>query len=138
MCKESSFYMYNLKTCDKVRQNSKGPNLGLFSYRCRKEHSASMLEKDITAAIMRMLKMVPRCFAWKEHGGMYGTAGIPDVICCLDGRFFAFEVKAPDGVVTKLQERTIHRIKVAGGHAYVVRSVDDVKAVLWAYAGIDI
>ena len=68
----------------------------------------------------------------------YGTAGIPDVICCLDGRFFAFEVKTPEGVVTKLQERTIHRIKVAGGHAYVVRSVDDVKAVLWAYAGIDI
>ncbi len=79
-----------------------------------------MLEKDITAAIMRVLKMVPRCFAWKEHGGMYGTAGIPDVICCLDGRFFAFEVKTPEGSVTKLQE------------------VDDVKAVLWAYAGIDI
>ncbi len=97
-----------------------------------------MLEKDITAAIMRFLRMVPRCFAWKEHGGMYGTAGIPDVICCLDGRFFAFEVKTPDGVVTKLQERTIHKIKVAGGHAYVVRSVEDVKAVLWAYAGIDI
>jgi len=97
-----------------------------------------MLEKDITAAIMRVLKMVPRCFAWKEHGGMYGTAGIPDVICCLDGRFFAFEVKTPEGSVTKLQERTIHRIKVAGGYAYVVRSVDDVKAVLWAYGGIDI
>lgn len=97
-----------------------------------------MLEKDITAAIMRVLKTVPRCFAWKEHGGMYGTAGIPDVICCLDGRFFAFEVKTPEGSVTKLQECTIHRIKVAGGHAYVVRSVDDVKAVLWAYAGIDI
>ena len=76
-----------------------------------------MLEKDITAAIMRVLKMVPRCFAWKMHGGMYGTAGIPDVICCLDGRFFAFEVKTPDGRVTKLQERTIHKIKVAGGHA---------------------
>ena len=73
-----------------------------------------MLEKDITASIMRFLKMVPRCFAWKEHGGMYGTAGIPDVICCLDGRFFAFEVKTPDGVVSKLQERTIHKIKVAG------------------------
>ena len=58
-----------------------------------------MLEKDIVAAIMRWLKTVPRCFAWKEHGGMYGTAGIPDVICCLDGRFFAFEVKTPEGVV---------------------------------------
>ena len=97
-----------------------------------------MLEKDIVNKIIKYLKTLPCCFAWKEHGGMYGTAGIPDVICCLDGRFFAFEVKTADGVVTKLQERTIHRIKVAGGHAYVVRSVEDVKAVLWAYAGIDI
>ena len=97
-----------------------------------------MLEKDIVAAIMRWLRTVPHCFAWKEHGGMYGTAGVPDVICCLDGRFFAFEVKTPEGRLTKLQENTIQRIKDAGGHAFVVRSVDDVKAVLWAYAGIEI
>ena len=68
----------------------------------------------------------------------YGSAGIPDVICCVDGRFFAFEVKTPLGRLTKLQEQTIHRIKVAGGHAHVVRSVEDVKAVLWAYAGIEV
>ena len=97
-----------------------------------------MLEKDITAAILRWLKTVPRCFAWKEHGGLYGTSEVPDVICCLDGRFFAFEVKTPLGRLTKLQEHTIHRIKVAGGHAYVVRSVEDVKAVLWAFAGIEV
>ena len=97
-----------------------------------------MSEKDIVAAIMRLLKRVPRCFAWKEHGGMYGSAGIPDVICCLDGRFFAFEVKTPKGTVTKLQEQTIRRIKVAGGHAYVVRSLEDVKDILWADAGIEI
>ena len=103
-----------------------------------KESIYKLLEKDIVAAIMRLFKRVPRCFAWKEHGGMYGSAGIPDVICCLDGRFFAFEVKTPEGRLTKLQEQTIHRIKVAGGHAYVVRSVEDVKAVLWAYAGIEV
>jgi len=97
-----------------------------------------MLEKDIVAAVMRWLRTVPCCFAWKEHGGLYGTAGVPDVICCLDGRFFAFEVKTPEGRLTKLQEHTIQRIKDAGGHAFVVRSVDDVKAVLWAYAGIEI
>jgi len=97
-----------------------------------------MLEKDIVAAIMRWLKTAPRCFAWKEHGGLYSTAGVPDVICCLDGRFFAFEVKTPEGRLTKLQEHTIQRIEDAGGHAFVVRSVDDVKAVLWAYAGIEI
>lgn len=39
-----------------------------------------MKEADIVRAIMKYLKSVPGCFAWKEHGGMYGTAGIPDVI----------------------------------------------------------
>ena len=97
-----------------------------------------MAEKDIVANILRFLKNVPCCFAWKTHGGVYGTAGIPDIIACVDGRFFAFEVKTPEGRLTKLQEHTIHRIRVAGGHACVVRSVEDVKAVLWAYAGIEI
>ena len=89
-----------------------------------------MLEKDITAAIMRVLKMVPRCFAWKEHGGMYGTAGIPDIIACIDGRFFGFEVKTEDGKPTKLQEATIRKILAAGGTALVVRSVDEVRTAI--------
>ena len=45
-----------------------------------------MAEKEITSAIMRYLKSVPRCFCWKEHGGMYGTAGLPDIICCIKGK----------------------------------------------------
>lgn len=96
-----------------------------------------MLEKELVAAIMRLLKTVPQCFAWKEHGGMYGTAGLPDIIFCLAGQFFAFEVKTQTGTTTKLQEGTIERIKSAGGHAFVVRSVEDAKAILWAYGGIE-
>ena len=34
------------------------------------------MEKDIVAAILRHLKSRSRCFAWKTHGGMYGTAGM--------------------------------------------------------------
>ena len=89
-----------------------------------------MKEADIVKAIMKYLKTVPRCFAWKEHGGMYGTAGIPDIIACIDGRFFAFEVKTEIGKPTKLQEATIRKIRSAGGTAVVVRSVEEVKAVL--------
>ena len=89
-----------------------------------------MLEKNITAAIMRHLKTVPNCFAWKEHGGMYGTAGLPDIICCYHGRFVAFEVKAPDGKLTKLQETMIQKIRAAKGEAYKVTSVEEVKEIL--------
>ena len=89
-----------------------------------------MLEKDITAAIMRYLKTVPGCFSWKEHGGMYGTAGLPDIICCIGGRFVAFEVKVPSGKLTKLQETTIKKIKAAKGEAHKVTSVEEVKEIL--------
>ncbi len=91
-----------------------------------------MLEKDIVAKIMKYLKSVPGCFCWKEHGGMYGTAGIPDIIACVDGRFFAFEVKTETGKPTALQEATIRKILAAGGTAAVVRSVDEVRGLIAA------
>lgn len=89
-----------------------------------------MKEADIVKAIMRFLKTLPNCFAWKEHGGMYGTAGIPDIIACIDGKFYGFEVKTDIGKPTKLQESTIRKINKAGGIAVVVRSVDEVKSIL--------
>lgn len=96
-----------------------------------------MAEGEIVRSIQRYLKTLPRCFFWKEHGGMYGTAGIPDIIACIDGRFFGFEVKTQTGKPTTLQEATIRKISDAGGTALVVRSVDDVKAAL-RHAGLDI
>lgn len=64
---------------------------------------------------------------------MYGTAGLPDIIACVNGRFVAFEVKAPSGKTTKLQEATIRKILKAGGVAAVIRSVDEVKIILEKY-----
>lgn len=61
---------------------------------------------------------------------MYGTAGIPDIICCIRGRFIAFEVKTESGKLTKIQEATIRKIKEAKGEAYKVTSVDEVKQIL--------
>jgi hypothetical protein len=94
-----------------------------------------MLEKDIVAAILRHLKSVPDCFAWKTHGGMYGTAGIPDIIACIGGRFFAFEVKQPSGKLTKLQEVALAKIRTAGGIAARVNSLEDVEAIIKNYGG---
>jgi VRR-NUC domain len=89
-----------------------------------------MLEKTITNKILKYLKSVDNCFCFKEHGGQYGTAGIPDIICCFNGRFVAFEVKTEKGRLTKLQEITIQNIKEAKGKAYKVTSVDEVKKIL--------
>lgn len=76
-------------------------------------------------------KKTGEMFMWKEHGGMYGTSGIPDIICVFRGHFLAFEVKRPKGgKVTHLQAWAMDRIKIAGGYAFVVTSVEEVQFIL--------
>ena len=89
-----------------------------------------MAERDIVAAILRLLKKTSCCYAWKEHGGIYGTAGVPDIIACINGRFVAFEVKTETGKMTKLQEITIQKIRNAKGQAFKVTSAAEVAAIL--------
>ena len=89
-----------------------------------------MKESEIISAIKEYLKTVNNCFYWKEHGGEFGQAGIPDIICCLNGKFIAFEVKTDKGKTTVLQEITLRKIRRAGGYAEVVRSVSDVKTII--------
>ena len=89
-----------------------------------------MKEKTITNQILKYLKSEPECFAFKEHGGIYGVSGIPDIICCYKGKFMAFEVKTPQGKLSKLQEITLKLINEAGGMAVKVTSLQEVKDVL--------
>ena len=77
-----------------------------------------MKESDIVKAILQYLRTVPRCFCRREHGGIYGTAGIPGIIAYVNGK------------PTKLQEATIRRIRAFAGTAAVVRSVEDVWRIL--------
>lgn len=93
-----------------------------------------MNEAQLVEAIKKYLKTVPDLFFWKEHGGQYGTAGIPDVIACYRGRFLAFEVKTQQGKPTVLQQVTVRRILQAGGYAMVVRSVGEVREVIEAFS----
>ncbi len=92
-----------------------------------------MREAELITKIKNYLKTVPDCFYWKEHGGQYGTAGIPDIIVCYRGRFIAFEVKVGNNQPTVLQALTIRKIIKAGGYALVVRSVDEAMQVIKAF-----
>lgn len=90
-----------------------------------------MLERDIVAAIKRYLASLGSdVFFWKEHGGPYGTSGVPDIICCYKGRFLGLEAKLPGGKLTELQKRALDKINRAGGIARHVESVDDARAVI--------
>jgi Holliday junction resolvase len=50
----------------------------------------------------------------------FGRAGIPDIICCFQGKFIAIECKAGKGKTTALQDRELNAIRAAGGMAMVV------------------
>lgn len=89
-----------------------------------------MNEATLITNIKKYLATVPECFFWKEHGGQYGTAGIPDIIVCYKGRFVGLEAKVGSNKPTRLQQATIEQIRKAGGTAAVVRSVADVQTVL--------
>lgn len=86
-----------------------------------------MPESKIVKEILAYLKNLDGCFAWKEHGGMYGTAGLPDIICCYKGKFIGIEVKKLGEKLTRLQEITLRDIENAGGITVVAHSSREVQ-----------
>jgi hypothetical protein len=64
------------------------------------------------------------------HG--YGTSGVPDILGCYHGKFFAIECKAGSNKATALQLRNLSQIASAGGYALVVNeeNLADVTLIL--------
>lgn len=76
-------------------------------------------EAAVKAAVRKLLvEMGVYYFSPASNG--YGRAGIPDIICCVNGRFLAIECKAGNGKTTALQDREIAAIQDARGEAVVV------------------
>lgn len=89
-----------------------------------------MNEKAIVDKIKDYLSKKENLFFWKEHGGQYGTAGIPDIIVCYKGKFIAFECKRPGARPTILQKITLNKITKAKGIAKIVTSVEEVQEII--------
>lgn len=63
---------------------------------------------------------------FKVWGGPFQQAGIPDILGCCCGLFFAFEVKTDEGETSKIQDVTIEDIReLGGGVAEVVRTPEE-------------
>jgi len=69
----------------------------------------------------------PNSFWFKVHGGPFQIAGLGDLIGCVLGIFFMFEIKHPDEdhPVSALQKHRIKEVNSAGGVAEVVESVEE-------------
>ena len=59
-----------------------------------------------------------------------GQSGWPDIIACIKGDFFGFEVKGDTDTEKALQEQKFLAIYQAGGYGGFVYSVEQVKNII--------
>ena len=76
-------------------------------------------EKKVKQRVVAQLKALGAYYFYPVTGG-FGSSGVPDVVCCLDGRFIGIECKAGKGKTTALQDKNLREISEAGGLAMVV------------------
>lgn len=77
------------------------------------------------------------CYHFAPVTGGYGVSGVPDIIGCYRGYFFAIECKAGRGKPTELQLKNIASIIENGGWALVVNenNLVDVETLLKGIEG---
>jgi len=63
-------------------------------------------------------------YYFSPQAGIYGKSGVPDIIGCIKGRFFAIECKAGSNTTTELQKKEIGKIRDAGGIALVINETN--------------
>lgn len=76
-------------------------------------------EAKVKAKVRRLLEAAGVYYFMPATGG-YGRSGVPDIVGCCDGKFFAIECKAGKGKTTALQDNELRKIKEAGGIALVI------------------
>ena len=126
---ENGFFFSRVRMRMRVRVFTHKPtNEGNEVSGNRKDNTVK--EADLITTIKKYLATLPETFAWKEHGGQYGTAGIPDIIVCHRGRFIALEAKVGKNTPTKLQTMTIEQIRKTGNTTTIVRNIADIKTII--------
>jgi hypothetical protein len=92
-------------------------------------------EGKVKALVKKALKELGAWQYWPVSNGM-GMHGVPDVVFCYKGMFFAIEVKAPGRRkherrgCTALQVMQMKKIGEAGGRAWVVDSQEEMDEIV--------
>ena len=88
---------------------------------------ASTPEAKVKAAVVKQLKAIGAYYFYPVTGG-YGRSGVPDIVGCYRGAFFAIECKTVGNKPTPLQAKNMADITTAGGLTWVVdeRNMRDV------------
>ena len=80
-------------------------------------------EKKVKNAVVKQLKELGAYYFYPVTGG-YGASGVPDIVGCYYGRFFAFECKAGSNKPTPLQQKNIDQIKDMKGIVAVINETN--------------
>jgi Holliday junction resolvase len=88
-------------------------------------------EKKVKNQVVNVLKSFGAYYFYPVAGG-YGVSGVPDIVGCYKGKFFAIECKAGKGKTTALQDKHIAQIIGQGGYAIVVNesNIEDVNELI--------
>lgn len=89
------------------------------------------LESEIQRDIIKYLKKLPGLWLFKVCGGStMQKAGVPDIIGCYQGQFFAIEVKRPGKRPTTLQKHVLDTLIRCGALVGVAVCVEDAQRIL--------
>jgi hypothetical protein len=88
-------------------------------------HSLSKKSREPPSAADQESTLLKECGGkwFKVHGSAFQESGQPDIIGCVDGLFFGFEVKVPlTGKPSELQLETLHEWREQAAVACIVES----------------
>jgi Holliday junction resolvase len=80
---------------------------------------ANTPEAKVKQQVVKILKSMGAYYFFPATHG-FGRSGVPDIVCCIEGRFVGIECKAGKNVPTALQEHEMKLINEAGGMSFVI------------------
>ena len=88
-------------------------------------------EGAVKDKVVKLLKEAGVYYFYASTHG-FGRSGVPDLVCCLRGKFIGIECKAGKNKPTPLQEKEMAAIRAAGGTTLVVNeeNINDVKELI--------
>lgn len=92
---------------------------------------ATTPEGKVKSEIKSWLKTLPHCWFYMPIQNGMGVVGIPDIVGCLNGNFFAIECKAKgkESTVTPNQRLQLDGIIGANGIALVASDLQTVQVI---------
>ena len=88
-------------------------------------------EAKVKNKVVKLLKGAGVYYFYASTHG-FGRSGVPDLVCCLNGKFIGIECKAGKNKPTPLQEKEMAAIRAAGGTTLVVNeeNINDVEELI--------